>query len=491
MKLKISMGLVGLCAALPAAAENLAQVYDRALQVDPTMQEANFTHLAVRENRTQALLNMLPLNASASKNWSGISGQGSVNSDALGTVDLSVNLFSWDNWVALKAANSTVAQGEANYVAAQEDLVQRVCTLYFNVLNSQDQLNAQLSALASVQRQLEQAERRYEVGLIAITDVQSARASRDSTSAQVIAARRTLASSHEQLRAVTGEKYEELDGPGENMPLLTPDPSSEDAWVTSALSQNAALIASRLSADISHDNYLTAIGGHLPTITATASRSWDLQHPNQNQTSTGTGIGSQIGQVVNTQDIVWSVGVSVPIFSAGATQSRVRQARYQWKAAQADLERTSRSTEQQARDAYQGVISQIAQVQALKQAVQSNQVALQATEAGYDVGTKTALDVLTARQNLVTAESNYSSAKYSYLYNIVSLRLAAGTLNRKTIDEINSWLQEQVAVPTTTPPAPNGPPDTSPAGEPATATPATTPATQPVAPTPAPAPATP
>lgn len=476
MKLKISMGLACLCAALPAGAENLSQVYDRALQVDPTMQQAEALHLATRETRTQALLAMLPLNATASKNWSGIAGQGNYSQDALATVDLSVNLFSWSNWIALKAANSTVAQGEANYVAAQQDLVQRVGTLYFAVLNAQDQLNAQLSALQSVERQLEQAERRYEVGLIAITDVQSARASRDSTSAQVIAARRTLASAHEQLRAVTGEKYEQLEGPGESMPLLTPDPASEDAWVTTALSQNAALIASRMAAEISHDDYLTAIGGHLPTITASASRSWDLQHPNQAQTGTGTGTGidtgtgtgtGTLGQVINTQDIVWSVGVSIPLFSAGATQSRVRQAKYLWKAAEAGLDHTSRLTEQQARDAYQGVISQIAQVQALKQAVESNRVALEATEAGYDVGTKTALDVLTARQNLVAAESAYSSAKYSYLYNIISLRLAAGTLNRKSIDEINGWLQEDVAVPTN-PPTTSTPPAATPAGTPVT-----------------------
>ncbi|MFT3906161.1 MAG: TolC family outer membrane protein [Steroidobacteraceae bacterium] len=441
--------VVGACIAGPAAAENLLQVYDQALTADPTMQQASATHMATRETKTQAILNMLPLDVYASKDWSGVQHEGTTQSSAIGTVGLQVNLFQWSNWIALKAANATVAQGEADYAAARQDLIQRVATLYFAVLYAEDNLTSQQSALQSVARQLEQAERRFEVGLIAVTDVQSARASRDSTAAAVIAARRSLSSAQEQLRAVTTRKYDKLSAPGNDMPLLTPDPASEDSWVSTAMSQNASLIASRMSAEISHDSYLSAFGGHLPSITVAASRNWDLDGDRNNSVSQS---------VVNTQDITWSVGVTVPIFTAGATQSKVRQANYTYKAAQAALERTSRSTEQQARDAYQGVISQIAQVQALKQAVESNRVALQATEAGYDVGTKTALDVLTARQSLVAAETSYASAKYSYLNNIIELRLAAGNLDRTTLEQINGWLTETASeTPDASPDAANTP----------------------------------
>lgn len=456
MKRNVIAVVVAACIAGPACAENLIQVYDRALVADPTMQQASAQHRATRETKTQAILNMLPLDASISKDWSGVQHQGTTQTDLIGTVGLQVNLFSWSNWIALKAADSTVAQGEANYVAAQQNLIQRVATVYFSVLNAQDNLTSQESALQSVNSQLEQAERRYEVGLIAITDVQSARAQRDSTAAAVIAARRTLSSAQEQLRAVTAEKYEKLATPGDDMPLLTPDPASEDSWVSTAMSQNANLIAGRMAAEISRDAYLSAWGGHLPQITASASRNWDLQGNN----TVNSNVAAQVGQAaIDTRDIIWSVGITVPIFSAGATQSKVRQAKYTYDAAKAGLEATSRQTEEQARDAYQGVISQIAQVQALKQAVESNRVALQATQAGYDVGTKTALDVLTARQNLVAAETSYAAAKYGYLNNIIALREAAGNLDRATLEQINGWLKEGTsetpdassAVPTTTP----------------------------------------
>jgi outer membrane protein len=439
--------MIAACAWLSAAhGENLVNIYDRALTADPLMQQASHTHQAVQEVKTQALLGLLPVNGYANKTWYGV-GSGSINQPATADLDLNVNLFNWASWVNLKSANATVAQAEANYIAAQQNLIQRVTSQYFAVLSAQDALVAQQTALQSLDEQLEQAQRRFDVGLIAVTDVQIAQAARDSTAAAVIAAKRTLANTQDQLRTITGEIYPSLAAPGDDMPLLTPDPASEDQWVSVAMDQNASLIASRLSAEIARDAVETAYTGHLPSISISASRAWAL-NGNHDEHTTVIQSGSGIpGGTVTTGDIVWAVGVTVPIFTAGATQSKVRQARELWYAAQSGYEYTSRATQQQAHDAYQGVISQIAEVQALKQAVQSNQVSLQATQAGYDVGTKTALDVLTSRQALVAAETSYSQAKYEYLNDLVSLRLAAGNLDRGIIQQINGWLHDPPPAP--------------------------------------------
>ena len=474
---------------------DLQIVYDHALTQDPIYQQAEALHMATRETKTQAILDLLPLDANVSQTWNGRNSD-NASTPILGNLGLTVNLFSWDKWIALKQANAIVAQGEANYAAAKQDLISRVAQQYFAVLAAKDTLAAQTSALQSVTRQLEQAERRFEVGLIAVTDVQIARAARDSTAAAVIAAKRLVANAQEQLRATTGEKYNALSEPGTSMPLLTPDPASEDSWVTTALSQNATLIASRLNADITHDQYLAAIGGHLPTINASATRSWNLQDPNSPGTFVREPTGGPTGNTlafINTNDIIWNVAVTVPIFSAGATQSRVRQSKYLWNAGKAGYEATLRQAEQQARDAYQGVISQIAQVEALKQAVESNRVSLQATEAGYEVGTKTAIDVLSSRELLVQAQTNYSQSKYAYLNNIIALRLAAGNLDPQTIKQINGWLVPPAAPlpetmptpnlmqPTTTAPPPSTP-TPAPAGAPSASAPESAPATAPAPP---------
>jgi outer membrane protein len=474
------IGLVGICAATGAVAANLLDVYNRALDTDPLWHQAGFNRLATHENKTQAVLNLLPLDVTANKNFVGV-GSVPIKTPAYLGATLSLNVFNWDNWVALKAADATIAQAEANYQAAAQSLIQRVSQQYFAVLAAQDTLTAEQSALESVQTQLDQAEQRYRVGLIAVTDMAVARASRDSTSAAVIAAKRALATQEDLLRAITNDSYASLAGPRDDMPLLNPDPASEDTWVTTAMEQNASLIASRMGSDIAHDSLLTAYGGHLPTININVSRNWALEHGNY-ATNAGTPAGEAalIGSinglptVVDTNDVFWSIGIQVPLFSAGLTQSKVRQARYSWDAAKAGLDFTSRQTEEQTRDAYQGVISQIAQVQALKQAVESDRIALQATQAGYQVGTKTVVDVLTTRAALLQDDTNYAQAKYGYLNSIVALRLAAGTLDRSTVELINGWLIEPRPPLPAVPASPNAP-STAPAApldEAAPATPA-------------------
>ncbi|MGH8231401.1 MAG: TolC family outer membrane protein [Steroidobacteraceae bacterium] len=469
MKVRCLLGIAGVMVSGHAAAVNLLDVYNRALDTDPLWHQASATRLATHETKTQAVLGLVPLDISANKNFIGI-GSTQIKTPAYLGAGLSINLFNWDNWVALKAADASVAQAEANYQAAAQSLVQRVSQQYFAVLAAQDTLTAEQSALQSVQTQLDQAEQRYRVGLIAVTDVAVARASRDSTSAAVIAAKRALATQLDLLRAITNDTYASLAGPRDDMPLLNPDPASEDTWVTTAMEQNASLIASRMASDIAHDSLLTAYGGHLPTININVSRNWALEHGNFNNTNSNPALGQAaligaingLPTVVDTNDVFWSVGISVPLFTAGLTQSKVRQARYNWDAAKAGLDFTSRQTEEQTRDAYQGVISQIAQVQALKQAVASDRIALEATQAGYQVGTKTVVDVLTSRAQLLTDDTNYAQAKYAYLNGIVSLRLAAGNLDRSTIELINGWLVEPRPPLPAVPAGPNAPATTEP-----------------------------
>jgi outer membrane protein len=463
----ILLSLLCLCAT--ARAEDLLNVFDRAVDNDPQIREANANRLAAREARPQAWANVLPsVNGSAARTRSWSDGTGSstivLNDQILtqpggGTgvtdtdswrLDIRQNVFSWAFWAQLKQASHEVAQAEADYRVQQQALAQRVAAQYFDVLNAQDNVAANDAAREAFARQLDQAEKRFEVGLIAITDVQEARAARDRAAADVISAKRTLASAQETLRATTGEKYNVLNAPNETMPLLTPAPATEEEWVTVSMDQNSTLISSRLAADIARDSVKIAFGGHLPTVDLVAGRSYSDTDgfrnipPSQNTSNVATSYGKSL-----------SLQISVPLFSGGATQSRVREAQYRWIAAKERLERTSRDTERQARDAYLGVISEISRVQALKQALESSQTALRATEAGYEVGTRTAVDVLDARRQVIANQTAYSQSRYTYLNNLIQLRLASGDLDRGTLEEVNKWLVQptQAAPPTPTPPA--------------------------------------
>jgi outer membrane protein len=444
---------------MPAAqADDLLQVFDRATTNDPQIREADALRKASRESKPQALAALLPqVSGSAARTKSDqetVSTFSQINNGQLVTVndsnesdgdsdrwsvDLRQSVFSWADWVALKRADKQVAQAEADYQVAQQDLALRASQRYFDVLAAQDNVAAQQTALEAISRQLEQAEKRFEVGLIAITDVQEAKAARDNGAAALIAAKRQLASAEEFLRELIGEKPASLAKPAESIPLATPAPADENQWVELSMNQNSALTSSRLAADIARDNVRAAFGGHLPSIDFVAQRSnFDSEGDRTIQVSPTQTVVAPTG--TDQDQTTYSLQLSVPLFSGGATQSRVRESEFRWQAARERLERTSRQTERQARDAYLGVLSGISRVQALKQALESTATALKATEAGYEVGTRTAVDVLDSRRRLAQAETDYARSRYDYILSVLQLRLAAGTLDRKALEEVNGWL---------------------------------------------------
>ncbi|MGH8169180.1 MAG: TolC family outer membrane protein [Steroidobacteraceae bacterium] len=448
----------GLAIGLPAAAKaaDFAHVYQDALANDPTFQQAHAIYMAAREARPEAWALLLPqISGSAGKTWEHTSGVNTqVSSSALGvaapfsfhstdnisakqwSLNLSESLFSWADWIGLKAADSQVAQAQATYGAAAQNLVLRVATAYFNVLSALDTLQAQQSSLQAFDLQLQQANKRYQVGLIAITDVEQARAARDTAAAAVIGDKEALASAQDQLEVITGRQYDTLSEPGSDMPLVMPNPANQNQWVQTSLQQNLTLIASRLAANVARDNVRIAFGSHLPSLSLIASRSFNSSSTDESI----VGIGTFNGLPGWTNDRQIGLQVTVPIFSGGGTQARVHQAEYQWIAAKDAMEQASRSTVQQARDAYLGVISGIAHVQALQQAMTSSQTAYRATEAGYRVGTQTEVDVLNALSTLVQAKTNYASSRYAYITSVVQLRYAAGILDPNEVKAIDGWL---------------------------------------------------
>jgi outer membrane protein len=428
-------------AATVASAADLLSVYQDALANDPAIREADANRKAAREARPQAWSALLPQ----------ITGQASIQrgdtdstrpsidpttgaivnfsqvskfepDDRRWAINLRQNVFSWSNWATLRASASQVAQAEADYQAAEQDLLSRVAARYFGVLSAQD-------------------------------TVQETKAARDQAAAQVIAAKRSLATAEEQLREITYQKYDRLARPGETMALKAPEPASEQKWVDMSMEQNLALISSRLQADTARENVQVAFGNHLPTLDIVATRDHTTGDGTAAFGSPGN-VPPLVGYPSENNDKTYGLQVSVPIFSGGLTQSRVRQSQYQWIAAKERVTRTSRATERAARDAYLGVISNMARVEALRQGLESSQTALKATEAGYEVGTRTSVDVLTSRQQLVAAQTAYSQSRYDYLLTVIQLRQAAGNLDDKTLQEMNTLL---TVVTPTAPTAPDAP----------------------------------
>jgi len=431
-----------------AHATNLLEIYDQAAVNDPTISTAAAVRLATREARPQAWSNLLP-NISANANWSntecaGFSSQcnssgvpvaphnGDVIMQRGGTYGITateqINIPAMLR--NLHRTDYTLAQADLTYHAAEQALAVRVAQRYFNVLLAKDTLNSAQASLAAFNQQLEQQQSRFDVGLSAETDVQEARAARDSASATVISAKRNLASAQEQLREISGALNDELSAPGEDMPLVSPEPQNADAWVDMALNSNLTLAASRLAMEAASYDLGTLKTHRYPALSVGASYNnsaafRDFKSGEANHRWTGT---------------VISVGISVPIFSGGMITSQIHQGAYQLDAARHNVELVTRQTDSSARDAFLGMQSAIALVQATKQALESARLAVGATEAGFEVGTRTNIDVLNSRKSLQSAEVQYQQSRYQYITQIIALKQITGQLSRADLELINSWL---------------------------------------------------
>jgi len=437
-----------------AHAASLLEIYQQALQSDPQIHEAEARRLAALEAKPQARSALLP-QLSFGGDWTkSDSGGTSIEIDSDGSIGslssdiesevkrwqftLTQTLFRWDQLVGLRQADKLVAKAEALRESAQQDLIVRVAQRYFDVLAAEDRLTSIHADRTAIARQLEQAKQRFEVGLIAITDVQESQAAYDQSVANEIAAKRSLATARELLREITGEHVPPLSAPGEDFPLITPTPNDEASWVDLALSQNLGLIASRLDEQLARDEISFRRNGHYPTIDLVAnSGDADTNADRSFNNSPFVPADSE-----RDQDSI-SVQFNVPLFAGGGTSSRVREAVYLHRASREQLQRVTRETERQARDAYLGVISERSRVKALDQAVSSSETALEATQAGFDVGTRTIVDVLNSQRSLYVAITNYYQSRYDYVLNALSLKQAAGNLEVQDLERIDRWLVER------------------------------------------------
>ena len=416
---------------------DLASIYFLAEKNDPTYQQEISKHRAVTESRPQALAKLLPslnLSGNTKRNAQDITTSGSsVGAD--GEIDfnshgysLSITqpLFRRDDFIALAQADSQIKESEAKLAKAQQNLIIKVSKSYFNVLKSLDNLEFAKTEVTSLKRQLDQANQKFEVGLSAITDVQEAKAGYDLAVAQEIQAINKIDNAKEEVRELTGEYIDQFSVLGKDILLVKPNPEVIDSWTELAIKQNLDIAAANFALESARKEIKKQSAGHLPTVDIVASHGCD---------STGGRFGS-----TRTDRSAIGLELNIPIYSGGLVNSKTREAHEKYNQSMHYLEKARRSAQRETREAYLGVISGISQVAALKQAVISSETALLATESGFEVGTRTAVDVVASQRATSKALRDYSNAKYDYILNTLKLKRSAGTLSPDDLNLINAWL---------------------------------------------------
>ncbi|KUE78355.1 outer membrane channel protein TolC [Aeromonas schubertii] len=430
MKRTLLSVLVMLGVSTAAHAENLIDIYHQAQVKDPQLLESKAKRDAAFEKINESRAALLPqINLAGTADYQNTTDDVATRTQLGAQVTLDQSIYRRSNWVNLSLTEKGATQSDVSYNLEQQSLMLRTAQAYFNVLKAQDTLEFVRANKAAVERQLEQTQQRFEVGLTAITDVNEAQAERDQALADEIQAENTLANSYETLRELTGVDYRSLDVLNTDRFSPVKSPLNSDQWLETALDKNLALHNARIGKDIAKEQIDLAKTGHEPTLDlgaglGTTNNDYKLDNPQD-----GTMDQASVG-----------LTLKLPLYSGGATTSRVKQAQHTYVAASEQLEKTFRSVQSTVRSSYNNVNSSIGAVRAYAQYVVSAESSLKATEAGYEVGTRTIVDVLDSTRKLYQAKQKLSEARYNYILSILQLKQAAGTLQEQDLAEVNQGL---------------------------------------------------
>ena len=413
----------------PLRTTDLVTIYEQARQYDADYNSALFDLEAARQNVPLARSAFRPqLSVSGEAGVAGVSGDGEgLYEETSISLALTQSLYDRASSKTLDQAEVTVRQAEAQYAAVAQTLILRVANAYFDVLRADAILEFSVSELEAIRRQLEQAERRFDVGLVPITDVRTAQAQNDLAVAQEIDARNQLATAQEALRVISGLETTALTPLADDLPLTPPMPANIDIWVDQAMQQNLELVIAELSNQSTALQIAIERAARYPTLDIVGAAA----HTTTTQEQTFED---------NLDAHSLSLQFNLPILTGGNIKASVAQARAQARASEQQLLSQERTTTQQTRDAYRGVEASISLTKALLQALVSTQESADATEAGFRAGTRTSVEVLQALRDTFSARSDYASSRYDYIINNLNLKAAAGTLQEGDLYAINKFL---------------------------------------------------
>ncbi len=427
---KIAIGiLLVLGVHSPVFGGDLMQIYHAAQSQDAVFAGARAAQQAGKEKLTQGRALLLPsVNLSANTTYNDLNSPlltKKYNSHGY-AVSVVQPVFREQNWATYQQADLQVAISEAQFKLAEQDVILRSAQTYFDVLIAQDTVQLTNAQKNAISQQLEQAKRNFEVGTATITDTHEAQARYDLVVAQEIAAANSLEIKKRTLQQLVNGEVDELSTLGAGFKLESPNPAEAQKWVADAQQGNYQIVIAQAAEALAAQEVAKNRGGHLPTVDAVGNY------------SNSTGCSFSCG---DTKSISVGLQLNMPLFSGGATQSKWREADANREKAKQDLENTRRNVDLQTRQAYLGVVSGIAQVQALQQALKSSESLLQASKLGQEVGVRTSLDVLNAQQQLFSTRRDLLQAQYNFLVSHLRLKAAAGSLTEADLARINQALR--------------------------------------------------
>ena len=445
-----SIAAIAVAAGPAATGANLAEIYQMALERDPVLAAARAGHASRQQQVALARAALLPnvgANAGASESTITVDGT-DINPDSPNfgrpfpeqqtesrnwSASVSQTVFNAQNWFSYRGAKARAMQADWELETSLQGLVARVADAYLNVLRAEAQLESVVAAEQAVQRQLEQVQQRFDVGLVAITDVLEAKAVYDNAVVSRVQAQGGHDNSFEGVRVLVAEPVLEIDRLRMDLPIVQPDPPDAEQWVERALANNYAVRGAKAALIAAERDARAQLAGHLPTVSASVSYGG----------STGSrAFGSLVFPSQPSTSLSYSLRVDMPIFQGLRNYANVRQARHNLAQARQQLVQQELGVARDTRSQYRTVMTDVVRVAARGEAIKSNEAALEATQTGYEVGTRNIVEVLQAQQRLFQAQFDYATSRYDYVLNLLRLKESTGALGAEDLAEISRFADE-------------------------------------------------
>ncbi|MEQ4670139.1 outer membrane channel protein TolC [Providencia manganoxydans] len=424
-------------------AEDLLQIYKITKDNNPVLKKIESERYQAYKKIDEARSPLLPqLNVTANssyKNSDEINNKKNIKNSEV-SLHVIQSIIDISKWQSLSIQEKNAAVSNINYQVSQQDLLLETAISYFNILKSIDALTYLKAHKLAVYNQLDQTTQRFNVGLTTITDVQNARANYDSIIAQEVLGYNELKNSVEILRKISGVQYTQLAKLNINK-LQPTKPDNITFLLENARIKNLSLLKSRLTQEISNDKISLAKSGHLPVVTLNASTTLNSTQYDKNSFENLYKTNNHSGKNQT------ALSLNLPIYQGNAVNSQVIQAQYDFQAKTEQLESDIRKLIHQINSSYNDILSSISHINAYKQLTVSTQSSLDATEAGYQVGTRTIVDVLSATSALYQSKQKLSNAQYDYIINQLKMEYLQGSLNENSIQRINNMLEDEIFIP--------------------------------------------
>ncbi|MBQ0712737.1 MAG: TolC family outer membrane protein [Porticoccus sp.] len=459
-----TIGLISILLTTTCWGDSLSDIYELALQNDPQLRAARAAYLAGSESENISRAGLLPQisavgeysEAETKGSSTTVLGQGAdsqfgrdgdTDTDSRNySITLTQPIFDLPAWFTFQQGKELSQQAMLQFSADQQALILRSAETYFDVLRARENLETALAEEKAIKRQLEQTRERFEVGLLPVTDVLEAQAAFDEATVTTLEIRGLLDIAFERLTVLTGQPHEQLSGLMPDFPVVNPEPTDREEWVRFSLQNNFSLQAAKHDQDAADNHAQSKKYEHMPTVTGALSYYDDYSESdfkgrdiNAKQNFSSPSKTDQDGHSV-------AIRLNVPIFTGGLVSAERRQAFQQSIQAKENYIGIQRNTVQNARSLHLLVLTNTARVKARNQAIISAKSALEATQAGYEVGTRNIVDVLVVQRNLYQARRNYANSRYDYIASLLKLKDVAGQLSPDDIYQLNAWLDPELSV---------------------------------------------